>query len=113
MGVTNDPVVKMRHPLHIRKRHHGTLNTDEEIHDGAGENKFGADVGMNLSELSFGRVPDVNQKRHDGDDHGHAVHNGDDFEPGGRRHLQQMVSSDMGINNQQRPEPEQREGMAV
>ena len=107
------PVVEMSHPLHIRKGHQGTLDADEKVHDGAGENELGADVGMNLTQLAFGRVPDVDQEGHHRDHHGHAVHDGHDLEPGGHRHLQQMVGTDVGIDHDQRPEPQQGQGVAV
>ena len=113
MGMGHDPVVEMGYPLHIREGHHGALNADEEIHNGAGKHKLGADIGMDFPQFSVGRVPDVDQKCHDRYDHGHAVDDGDDLEPGGHRHLKKMVGSDMGIDHQQRPESEQREGVAV
>ena len=92
------------------QRHHGALNADEKIHDGAGKNEFCADIRVNLSQFPLGRVPDVDQKHHDRNHHGHAVHDGDDLEPGGNRHLKQMMGADMGVDDQQRPETREGRG---
>jgi hypothetical protein len=113
VGVGDHPVVEMGHALDVGQGHERALDADEEVHDGAGEDKFGTDVGVDLTQFPLGRVPDVDQKGHDRDDHGHAVHDGHHLEPGGHRHLQQMVGADVGVDHDQGPESQQGEGVAV
>ena len=87
VGVGHDPVVEMGDALHIGKGHHGSLNADKKIHDGTGKDKLGADIGMDFSQFAPGRVPDVDQKRHNRNNHGDAVHDGHHLKPGRYRHL--------------------------
>ena len=103
----------MGDPLDLGKRHHRSLDADEKIHDGAGKDEFAADVGVDFPQLSPGGVPDVDEKDHNRDHHGHGVHDGDHLEPGRYRHLEQMVGADVGVDHEQGPEPQQGQGMAV
>ena len=113
MRMAHHPVVEVGHPLNHGQGHHGALDAHEKIHDGSRENELGAHIRMDLSQFSLGRVPDVDEKDHDRDDHGHAVHNGNHLEPGGNRHLEKMMGADVGIHDDERPKPEKGEGMAV
>ncbi len=57
MGMADHPVVKVGDALHMRQGHHRALDIDKEIINRAGQHEFGADVGMNLSQFAFDRVP--------------------------------------------------------
>ena len=113
VGVRHHPVVEVGDALHIRQGHHRALDVDEEVVDGPGEDELGADVGVDVAELALDRVPDVDQEDHDRDHHGDAVDDGDGLQPGGHRHLQQVVGPDVGVDDDERPEAEQRQGVAV
>ncbi len=113
MGMSNHPIVKVGNSLDLRQRHETALKVGKKIHNGAGEHKLGTDVGVNIAQLAPHGVPDVDEEDHYWDDHGHAVHNGDNFQPGGYRHLQEVMCAHMGIDDDQRPETDQRKRVAV
>ena len=69
--------------------------------------------GMDITQFSFYGVPDVDQKHHDRNYHRYAIHDRYGFEISRDRNLKQMVSSNMGVNHNQRPEPNQRQCMAI
>ena len=113
VGMADHPVVVVSDALHMRQGHHGALDIDEEIEDGAGEYELGADIGMDVAEFAFHCVPYIDQKNHDRNDHGNAVHDRYCFQPGRHRRLQQMMGADVGIYHDQRPEAQQRQRVAV
>ena len=111
--MSDNPVVEVGHALDNGKRHHGALNTDEKIHHRSRKDELSGNIGMNFTEFSPGRVPDVDQKHHDRNHHGDAVDDRDHFQPGRHRHLKQVMGADVRIDNQQSPEAQKAERVAV
>ena len=103
------PVVEMGDALYLGQGHHGSLDAHKEIHDGSGEHELGPHIRMDLPQFALGRVPDVDEKDHHGYDHGHTVHDGNDLEPCGHRHLEEVVGADVGIDYEQGPESQKGE----
>ena len=108
MGVGDNPVGEMGDPLDDGKGLKRTLEAGQEIPDKAGEDKLTADIRRGcIPAGSAHGEPEIDQHRHDRDEHADAPGYRHDFEPGGGRRLQQVMGAYVSIDHQDRPEPDE------
>ena len=113
MRVRDDPVGEMGEPLDIGQRLQRSLEAREEIPDRPRENKLTADIRIKVAKAIFHRQPEIYQDSHDGNDHPHTARDRNDFEPGWSRCLDEMMSSDVGVQKKNGPEADEGQRVAI
>ena len=113
MRVSDHPVVEMRQSLDVGQRLERPLDAGEQVPDGPRENELPRDLRMDVPQPPSHREPQIDQHRHHRNDHPDAPGDCHNLQPRRSGRLKQVMGADMGIHDQNRPEPDEGQGVAV
>ncbi len=107
-----DPVRQVRHALDDREGLERPLKADDQVPDEAGKDPLSPYVRVEGSEPSLHGEPQIDQHGQYGKEHADGPRHRHHLEPGGDGRLEQVVRADVGVEDEDGPEADQRERVA-